>query len=109
MRTKFVDRASWAVQTNPLYASIDPCLIVQDVVNPGDFRSGENRAARPMEMMVEVFWGRSVQGVLTADAEGELVLGKPQYKNTAEFVVLRDGWAAYKWPHPPAFFFTSRE
>ncbi|KAH8071153.1 hypothetical protein JL721_4584 [Aureococcus anophagefferens] len=97
MREKFVDRASWAAQSNPLYASIDACLIVQDVVNPGDF-GGEARAARPLELMVEVFWGRAVQAVLTVDAEGELVLGKPQYKNTAEFVVLRDGWAAYKWP-----------
>ncbi|KAH8086774.1 hypothetical protein JL720_7220 [Aureococcus anophagefferens] len=43
--------------------------------------------------------GEAAQAVLTVDAEGELVLGKPQYKNTAEFVVLRDGWAAYKWPY----------
>ena len=99
MRSKFVDRASWADQTNPLYASIDACLIVQDVANPEDFGGDAVRAARPLEMMVEVVWGRSVQGVLTVDAEGELVLGKPQYKNTAEFVVLRDGWAAYKWPY----------
>lgn len=99
MKTKFVDSASWARQTNPLYASIDPCLIVQDVVNPDDFAAGENAARRPLEMMVEVLWGRSIQGVLTVDAEGELVLGRPQYKNTAEFFVLRDGWAAYKWPY----------
>lgn len=97
METHFVDNnPRWKDSTNILYAALEPCMFIQDVVNPGDFRAG--MSARPMELMVEVLWGEAIHGVLTATVRGELALGSGQYKNTEEFIVLKNGWVAYMWP-----------
>ncbi|KAK7248846.1 hypothetical protein SO694_00042152 [Aureococcus anophagefferens] len=114
MRVKFDDgSAMWAKSTNKLYAVTDPCLIVQDVVNPKAFvgARADGNALRPVELLVEVVWGVPMHAVAIVSIRGEMILGKAQRKaqhqDTVEFLVRRDGWACYKWPKinaPGAFF-----
>eukprot|EP00040_Diaphanoeca_grandis_P019091 m.100569 g.100569 ORF g.100569 m.100569 type:complete len:509 (-) comp27256_c1_seq1:33-1559(-) len=97
MHSKFVDNnPAWMDSTNKLYAAIDPCMFVQDVINPEGF--GEGKTERPLELMVEVLWGQPTHAVLTTTVRGELALGKTQYKNTEEYMVLNNGWVSYHWP-----------
>ncbi|KAH8076438.1 hypothetical protein JL721_439 [Aureococcus anophagefferens] len=114
MRVKFDDgSAMWAKSTNKLYAVTDPCLIVQDVVNPTAFvgARADGNALRPVELLVEVVWGVPMHAVAIVSIRGEMILGKArrkaQHQDTVEFLVRRDGWACYKWPKinaPGAFF-----
>ncbi|KAJ1455651.1 hypothetical protein M885DRAFT_519333 [Pelagophyceae sp. CCMP2097] len=100
MKSKLLDGNSvWAHATNPLYAELEPCLILQDVANPAAFVSGAGgNDLRPLEMMVEVLWGVPHNGVLVTDVAGAMLLGEPQHVDTIEYLVRTDGWVAYKWP-----------
>ena len=51
---------------------------------------------RPMEILVEVIWGVPTHGALLIDVVGEMILGKPQHRDTLEFLIRTDGWACYK-------------
>ena len=90
---------TWASVTNKLYAQTSPCLILQDVVNPGKVSAAsDGNDMRPTEVLVEVIWGVPLHGVTVVDVVGEMILGKTQHKDTVEFLVRTDGWACYKWP-----------
>jgi len=109
MQSVFDDGSkTWASVTNKLYAKTEPCLILQDVVNPGKVSNAlDGNAMRPTEVLVEVVWGVPLHGVTVTDVVGEMILGKQQHKDTVEFLIRTDGWACYKWPKnraPGAYF-----
>ena len=93
---------TWASVTNKLYAQTSPCLILQDVVNPGKVSNAmDGNAMRPTEVLVEVIWGVPLHGVTVVDVVGEMILGKTQHKDTVEFLVRTDGCCLlYTSPSP---------
>eukprot|EP00041_Stephanoeca_diplocostata_P029012 m.845875 g.845875 ORF g.845875 m.845875 type:complete len:661 (-) comp23477_c1_seq58:2272-4254(-) len=101
MSRPWSDNAPWARVTNSLYAAIDRCVFVQDVVNPTKIKA--SKAERPWEMMVEVMWGEPAHGVLVMDVQGDLTIDCRKHGefcthvDTEEFIVLKNGWAAFKW------------
>ena len=61
---------TWASVTNKLYAQTSPCLILQDVVNPGKVSNAmDGNDMRPTEVLVEVIWGVPLHGVTPSGDE----------------------------------------
>ena len=68
---------TWASVTNKLYAQTAPCLILQDVVNPGKVSSAsDGNDMRPTEVLVEVIWGVPLHGVTPS---GDEISGAPRH------------------------------
>ena len=69
---------TWASVTNKLYAQTAPCLILQDVVNPGKVSNAmDGNAMRPTEVLVEVIWGVPLHGVTPS---GDEISGAPRHR-----------------------------
>ena len=69
---------TWASVTNKLYAQTAPCLILQDVVNPGKVSSAsDGNDMRPTEVLVEVIWGVPLHGVTPS---GDEISGAPRHR-----------------------------
>ena len=79
---------TWATVTNKLYAQTAPCLILQDVVNPGKVSSAsDGNAMRPTEVLVEVIWGVPLHGVTPS---GDEISGAPRHRR--DVVAVTTHW-----------------
>jgi hypothetical protein len=81
---------TWASVTNKLYAQTAPCLILQDVVNPGKVSNAmDGNAMRPTEVLVEVIWGVPLHGVTLS---GDEISGAPRHRRDVVPVAASARW-----------------
>jgi hypothetical protein len=81
---------TWATVTNKLYAQTSPCLILQDVVNPGKVSAAsDGNDMRPTEVLVEVIWGVPLHGVTPS---GDEVSGAPRHRRDVVPVAASARW-----------------
>ena len=81
---------TWASVTNKLYAQTSPCLILQDVVNPGKVSAAsDGNDMRPTEVLVEVIWGVPLHGVTLS---GDQISGAPRHRRDTVPVAASARW-----------------